>query len=225
MGMGSSVPAGWSSWSLSPTDGARGTSSGSGDTAGAAGATLVSGMSLGHTLSQTRKGFTVLPTCTWGQQIQQRKRGVDFLLWLTQHAAIKRGCFCSTLLCFLLEAPSPVLYPDITGEEQCMKAEQKHRCPGVWPLGFPKAPEFSVGTSPLDTPWPQEQTCPTRSQKTDPALGTSCVFAVSSIQVDDLSIEQSEVELKENDAIHIAIKNVTAFFKGTLTYGYAGAWL
>lgn len=55
--------------------------------------------------------------------------------------------------------------------------------------------------------------------------GTNWVSVVSSIQVNDLSIEQSEVELKENDAIHIAIKNVTAFFKGTLTYGYAGGWL
>uniref|UniRef100_A0A8B9DG51 Cholesteryl ester transfer protein n=1 Tax=Anser cygnoides TaxID=8845 RepID=A0A8B9DG51_ANSCY len=49
-------------------------------------------------------------------------------------------------------------------------------------------------------------------------------YGLSNIQVNDLSIEQSEVELKENDAIDIAIKNVTAFFKGTLTYGYAGAW-
>lgn len=50
-------------------------------------------------------------------------------------------------------------------------------------------------------------------------------LVIFSIQVNDLSIEQSEVELKENDAIDIAIKNVTAVFKGTLTYGYAGAWL
>ncbi|NXT74273.1 CETP protein, partial [Zapornia atra] len=49
-------------------------------------------------------------------------------------------------------------------------------------------------------------------------------YGLTNIQVNDLSIEQSEVELKENDAIHIAIKNVTAFFKGTLTYGYTGAW-
>uniref|UniRef100_A0A663EJ14 Cholesteryl ester transfer protein n=1 Tax=Aquila chrysaetos chrysaetos TaxID=223781 RepID=A0A663EJ14_AQUCH len=49
-------------------------------------------------------------------------------------------------------------------------------------------------------------------------------YGLTNIQVNDLSIEQSEVELKENDAIHIAIKNVTAFFKGTLTYGYAGGW-
>ncbi|NWR76852.1 CETP protein, partial [Centropus unirufus] len=49
-------------------------------------------------------------------------------------------------------------------------------------------------------------------------------YGLTNIQVSDLSIEQSEVELKEDDAIHIAIKNVTAFFKGTLTYGYAGAW-
>ncbi|NXD74079.1 CETP protein, partial [Eolophus roseicapillus] len=49
-------------------------------------------------------------------------------------------------------------------------------------------------------------------------------YGLTNIQVNELSIQQSEVELKENDAIHIAIKNVTAFFKGTLNYGYAGAW-
>ncbi|NWV09133.1 CETP protein, partial [Ptilonorhynchus violaceus] len=49
-------------------------------------------------------------------------------------------------------------------------------------------------------------------------------YGLSNIQVNDLSIEKSEVELKDDNAIHIAIKNVTALFKGTLTYGYAGAW-
>ncbi|NXU12774.1 CETP protein, partial [Pardalotus punctatus] len=49
-------------------------------------------------------------------------------------------------------------------------------------------------------------------------------YGLSNIQVNDLSIERSEVELKENDVIHVAIKNMTAVFKGTLTYGYAGAW-
>uniref|UniRef100_A0A8B9PTB2 Cholesteryl ester transfer protein n=1 Tax=Apteryx owenii TaxID=8824 RepID=A0A8B9PTB2_APTOW len=49
-------------------------------------------------------------------------------------------------------------------------------------------------------------------------------YRLINIQVDNLSIEQSDVELKENDAIDIAIKNVTAVFKGTLNYGYAGAW-
>ncbi|NXU78944.1 CETP protein, partial [Oreotrochilus melanogaster] len=49
-------------------------------------------------------------------------------------------------------------------------------------------------------------------------------YGLTNIQVNDLSIEQSEVELREDNAIHIAIKNVTAIFKGTLTYGYAGAW-
>ncbi|XP_061863760.1 cholesteryl ester transfer protein [Colius striatus] len=54
-------------------------------------------------------------------------------------------------------------------------------------------------------------------------LGT-VAYGLSNIQVNDLSIEKSEVELKENDAIHIAIKNVTAVFKGTLSYSYTGAW-
>ncbi|NWI50920.1 CETP protein, partial [Calyptomena viridis] len=49
-------------------------------------------------------------------------------------------------------------------------------------------------------------------------------YGLSNIQVNDLSIEKSDVELKEENAIHIAIKNVTASFEGTLTYGYAGAW-
>ncbi|NWH77609.1 CETP protein, partial [Piaya cayana] len=49
-------------------------------------------------------------------------------------------------------------------------------------------------------------------------------YGLTNIQVNDLSIEKSEVELKENDAVHIAIKNVTAVFKGTLNYGYTGAW-
>ncbi|KAM9374233.1 cholesteryl ester transfer protein [Phaethornis superciliosus] len=49
-------------------------------------------------------------------------------------------------------------------------------------------------------------------------------YGLTNIQVNDLSIEQSEVELQEDNAIHITIKNVTAIFKGTLTYGYAGAW-
>ncbi|KAJ7402199.1 protein NLRC5 isoform X1 [Pitangus sulphuratus] len=49
-------------------------------------------------------------------------------------------------------------------------------------------------------------------------------YELTNIQVNGLSIEKSEVELKDNNAIYIAIKNVTASFKGTLTYGYAGAW-
>ncbi|XP_027749770.1 cholesteryl ester transfer protein [Empidonax traillii] len=49
-------------------------------------------------------------------------------------------------------------------------------------------------------------------------------YELTNIQVNGLSIERSDVELKENNVIYIAIKNVTASFKGTLTYGYAGAW-
>ncbi|NXQ47061.1 CETP protein, partial [Catharus fuscescens] len=50
-------------------------------------------------------------------------------------------------------------------------------------------------------------------------------YGLSNIQVNDLSIERSEVELKEDNAIHISIQNVSALFKGTLTYGYSGACL
>ncbi|KFP87348.1 PREDICTED: cholesteryl ester transfer protein [Apaloderma vittatum] len=49
-------------------------------------------------------------------------------------------------------------------------------------------------------------------------------YGLHNIQVNDLSVEQSEVQFKENSVIHIAIRNVTAAFRGTLTYGYAGAW-
>ncbi|NWR57697.1 CETP protein, partial [Bucorvus abyssinicus] len=56
-----------------------------------------------------------------------------------------------------------------------------------------------------------------------PLLG-KVAYGLTDIQVNGLSIERSEVDLKEDDAIRIAIKNVTASFKGTLTYGYVGAW-
>ncbi|NXF97123.1 CETP protein, partial [Eubucco bourcierii] len=49
-------------------------------------------------------------------------------------------------------------------------------------------------------------------------------YELTNIQVKELSLEQSEVELREDGAIHIAIRNVTASFQGTLTYGYAGTW-
>ncbi|XP_054253163.1 LOW QUALITY PROTEIN: cholesteryl ester transfer protein-like, partial [Indicator indicator] len=49
-------------------------------------------------------------------------------------------------------------------------------------------------------------------------------YELTNMQVDQLSLEQSAVELREDDAIHLAINNVTASFRGTLTYGYAGAW-
>ncbi|KAM5138643.1 cholesteryl ester transfer protein [Mantella aurantiaca] len=48
-------------------------------------------------------------------------------------------------------------------------------------------------------------------------------YGLTNIQVSDLSIENSEVELKNDDAVDIMIKNVSASFKGVLYYGY-GAW-
>ncbi|KAG9475131.1 hypothetical protein GDO78_003541 [Eleutherodactylus coqui] len=48
-------------------------------------------------------------------------------------------------------------------------------------------------------------------------------YGLTNIQVSNLSIENSEVELKEDEAIEIIIKNVSASFKGTLNYGY-GTW-
>ncbi|XP_067406044.1 cholesteryl ester transfer protein isoform X2 [Emydura macquarii macquarii] len=49
-------------------------------------------------------------------------------------------------------------------------------------------------------------------------------YGLTNIQINDLSIENSTVDFKEDDAIDIAIQNVTASFKGTLSYGYTGAW-
>uniref|UniRef100_A0A8D0G798 Cholesteryl ester transfer protein n=1 Tax=Sphenodon punctatus TaxID=8508 RepID=A0A8D0G798_SPHPU len=49
-------------------------------------------------------------------------------------------------------------------------------------------------------------------------------YGLTNIQISDLFIENSEVDFKEEDTIDIAIHNVTASFKGTLSYGYTGAW-
>ncbi|XP_053304874.1 cholesteryl ester transfer protein [Spea bombifrons] len=48
-------------------------------------------------------------------------------------------------------------------------------------------------------------------------------YGLTNIQISNLSIESSHVELREDDAVNIMIRNVSASFKGTLSYGY-GAW-
>nr|DBA16972.1 TPA: hypothetical protein GDO54_002495 [Pyxicephalus adspersus] len=53
-------------------------------------------------------------------------------------------------------------------------------------------------------------------------LGT-VTYGLTNIQISDLSIENSEVELKNDEAVDIMIKNVSATFKGVLHYGY-GTW-
>ncbi|XP_053126651.1 cholesteryl ester transfer protein [Hemicordylus capensis] len=50
-------------------------------------------------------------------------------------------------------------------------------------------------------------------------------YGLTNIHIGDLSIENSTVDFKEDDAIDLAIQNVSASFKGTLSYGYVGAWL
>ncbi|KAM9302058.1 cholesteryl ester transfer protein [Gastrophryne carolinensis] len=48
-------------------------------------------------------------------------------------------------------------------------------------------------------------------------------YGLTNIEISNLSIEDSEVDLKEDEAVEIMIKNVSVTFKGTLNYGY-GSW-
>ncbi|XP_042294648.1 cholesteryl ester transfer protein [Sceloporus undulatus] len=50
-------------------------------------------------------------------------------------------------------------------------------------------------------------------------------YGLTNIHINDLTIENTEVDFKEGDAIDIEIYNVSASFQGTLSYGYLGAWL
>ncbi|KAK6480132.1 cholesteryl ester transfer protein-like [Huso huso] len=50
------------------------------------------------------------------------------------------------------------------------------------------------------------------------------LYGLNNLEIHNLSIGKSEVELRENDAIGIEIHNVSATFKGTLHCGY-GSWL
>ncbi|XP_064414650.1 cholesteryl ester transfer protein isoform X2 [Latimeria chalumnae] len=45
-------------------------------------------------------------------------------------------------------------------------------------------------------------------------------YGLKNLQIRNFSIENSEVDLKENDAIEISIQDVSVSFKGTLHYGY-----
>ncbi|XP_029464584.1 cholesteryl ester transfer protein isoform X2 [Rhinatrema bivittatum] len=47
-------------------------------------------------------------------------------------------------------------------------------------------------------------------------------YGLNNIQINDLTIENSEVDLKEDHAVNIMIQNVSASFKGILHYGYGG---
>ncbi|XP_069037402.1 cholesteryl ester transfer protein isoform X2 [Lepisosteus oculatus] len=49
-------------------------------------------------------------------------------------------------------------------------------------------------------------------------------YGLNNLWISNVSIGKSEVELREDDAVGIDIANVSATFKGTLTYGY-GNWL
>ncbi|KAM9191733.1 cholesteryl ester transfer protein isoform 1-T1 [Dugong dugon] len=49
-------------------------------------------------------------------------------------------------------------------------------------------------------------------------------YGLHNIQIGHLSIASSQVELVEDKSIDISIQNVSVIFKGTLNYGYTGAW-
>ncbi|XP_077049476.1 cholesteryl ester transfer protein [Siphateles boraxobius] len=49
-------------------------------------------------------------------------------------------------------------------------------------------------------------------------------YGFHNLEIHNLSIGNSEFELKENEGIGISISNVSAVFKGTINYGY-GSWL
>nr|XP_010594375.1 cholesteryl ester transfer protein isoform X2 [Loxodonta africana] len=49
-------------------------------------------------------------------------------------------------------------------------------------------------------------------------------YGLHNIQISHVSIASSQVELVEGKSIDISIQNVSVIFKGTLNYGYTGAW-
>nr|XP_028595103.1 cholesteryl ester transfer protein isoform X2 [Podarcis muralis] len=50
-------------------------------------------------------------------------------------------------------------------------------------------------------------------------------YGLKNIHIGELMTENTTVDLKEDDAIDIGIQNVSASFRGTLSYGYVGGWL
>ncbi|KAJ7312142.1 hypothetical protein JRQ81_006486 [Phrynocephalus forsythii] len=50
-------------------------------------------------------------------------------------------------------------------------------------------------------------------------------YGLTNIHVSGLSIESSSVDFQEDSAISIEIQNVSASFRGTLSYGFVGTWL
>ncbi|XP_038609609.1 cholesteryl ester transfer protein [Tachyglossus aculeatus] len=50
-------------------------------------------------------------------------------------------------------------------------------------------------------------------------------YGLYNIQISNLTIASSEVELNEDKSMSITIQHVSVTFQGTLKYGYTGAWL
>ncbi|KAI1890014.1 hypothetical protein AGOR_G00168840 [Albula goreensis] len=50
------------------------------------------------------------------------------------------------------------------------------------------------------------------------------LYALKNLQIHNLTIGRSEVELRENDGVGLSISNVSATFQGNIKYGY-GSWL
>lgn len=49
-------------------------------------------------------------------------------------------------------------------------------------------------------------------------------YGLHDIQISHLSVASSQVELMEAKSVDVSIQNASVIFKGTLNYGYAGAW-
>ncbi|XP_051057861.1 cholesteryl ester transfer protein [Phodopus roborovskii] len=49
-------------------------------------------------------------------------------------------------------------------------------------------------------------------------------YGLHNIQISHLSIASSQVELAEAKSVDVSIQNASVIFKGTLNYGYKGAW-
>nr|XP_023682844.1 cholesteryl ester transfer protein isoform X1 [Paramormyrops kingsleyae] len=118
-----------------------------------------------------------------------------------------------------------LLFLSLTGLSwSCLDPNSAYRITGaVCRLTYPAALALNEKTTSVIEAAFQHARYPNMAGESSFFLG-KVHYNLSNLEIHDLSIGGSRVELKENDHIGLSISNVSAVFQGTILYGY-GSWL
>ncbi|XP_012674167.1 cholesteryl ester transfer protein [Clupea harengus] len=127
-------------------------------------------------------------------------------------------------LCVMLLLLLPLLCLASLGRA-CLTPEEAYRFTGaVCRLTYPAALVLNEKTTRVIEAAFQHAKYPSIEGEKNMMVFGKVSYGLHNLEIHNLSIGRSEVELRAGEGIGIAISNVSAVFKGTIKYGY-GSWL